>query len=83
MACSAFMKSSPRHRFDPSRTLQPPNQASGSARACSVADGAKYLGVSEPTLWRMLRDGQLAKVSLRNRTLVRYADLDALLEASR
>lgn len=53
------------------------------ARACSVADGAKYLGVSEPTLWRMLRDGQLAKVRLRNRTLVRYADLDALLEAAR
>lgn len=50
--------------------------------ACSIADGAKYIGVSEPTLWRMLRDGELARVKLRGRTLVRYSDLNALLERS-
>ena len=50
------------------------------ARACPVADGATYIGVSEPTLWRLLRDGELPRIKLRGRTLVRYADLDALLE---
>jgi excisionase family DNA binding protein len=48
-------------------------------RACSVPVGAKYLGVSEQTLWRMLRDGQLERLRLRGRTLVRYSDMDALI----
>ncbi|TCK30612.1 helix-turn-helix protein [Ancylobacter aquaticus] len=56
--------------------------ASDQARpaACSVADGARYVGISEPTLWRMLRHGQVTRLKLRGRTLVRYADLDNLLD---
>ncbi|MBZ9936654.1 helix-turn-helix domain-containing protein [Mesorhizobium sp. BR1-1-16] len=51
----------------------------GRAGACPIREGAEYLGVSEPTLWRLLRDGTLPRVRLRGRTLVRFVDLDALL----
>ena len=47
--------------------------------ALRVPEGAKYLGVSEPTAWRMLRDGTLPRIKLRGRTVVRRADCDALL----
>lgn len=49
------------------------------APACSVSDGARYLGVSEPTVWRMLRSGELTRIRVRGRTLIRYSDMDALL----
>ena len=47
--------------------------------ALTVPTGARYLGVSEPTLWRMLRDNELTRVKLRGRTVVRRVDCDALL----
>lgn len=47
--------------------------------AFPVGDAAEYLGVSEPTIWRMLRDGSLARVRLRGRTVVARAECDALL----
>lgn len=49
--------------------------------ACDVAEAARHLGVSSSTLWRMLRDGQLRKVKIRGRTMIRVSDLAALLEA--
>jgi len=47
--------------------------------AFSVEEGADYLGVSRATVYRMLRDGELARVRIKGRTVVRRLDLDALL----
>jgi excisionase family DNA binding protein len=45
----------------------------------TVRDAAQYLGVSEPTVWRMLRGGELPRTKIRGRTLVRRVDLDIFL----
>ncbi len=50
--------------------------------ALSVDEAASYIGVSRATLWRLLKSNALARVRLGGRTLVRRADLDALLARS-
>lgn len=47
--------------------------------AFSVPRAAEYLDVSEPTVWRLLRDNELTRVKLRGLTRVTQADCDALL----
>ena len=45
---------------------------------------AKYLGVSRPTLWRMLRDGRLKKVEVRSNSFrVCRRDLERFVEEIR
>jgi len=48
--------------------------------AYSVPDAAKAIGVSKNAIWEMLRLGELRRVKLGARTLVRHDDLRALIE---
>lgn len=45
----------------------------------SIAEAAQYLAVSEQTVWRMLRAGELPRLKIRARTMVRFSDLEAFL----
>lgn len=47
--------------------------------AFPAKEAASYLGVSESTIWRMLRAGTLTGIKLRGRTVVSRAACDALL----
>lgn len=44
-----------------------------------VQDVAPFIGVSEATVWRMLRDGTLPRMKLRGRTVVPRSACEALL----
>ena len=45
---------------------------------------AKYLGVSRPTLWRMLRDGRLKKVEVLPNSFRMYQrDLERFVQGSK
>ena len=52
------------------------------AIAYSIAETCRLIGVSEFKLRAMLRDGELQCVRLGGRTLIRRADIDALLAAN-
>jgi len=52
------------------------------AIAYSVAETAKLIGVSDFKIRTMLRLGELQCVRLGGRTLIRRADIDALLESN-
>lgn len=44
----------------------------------AMGQAAKYMGVSRPTMWRMIRDGRLEKVEILPGSFrMRRADLDA------
>jgi excisionase family DNA binding protein len=45
----------------------------------SVQDACEMLGISRPTLFRLIGRGELSVVKLARRTLFRPADLDALV----
>ncbi len=56
-------------------------QASTSARlAYTVADAVSASGIGRTTLYGLMGSGQLPFVKLGNRTLIRRADLERLLE---
>jgi excisionase family DNA binding protein len=46
----------------------------------SVRECAEILGVSERTVERMIRDGDLRAVKLRRRTLVHFSAIDELVQ---
>lgn len=48
--------------------------------AYSVADAVAASGIGRTTLYSLMASGQLAFVKLGNRTLIRRADLEELLE---
>jgi excisionase family DNA binding protein len=48
----------------------------------SLGDAARMLGISRGTLFRLLDDGEISRVRIRRRTLVRYSDLLSLIERS-
>ncbi len=46
-------------------------------------EGCRILGaISEVTLWRLIRDGELQVVKVRGRSMLRRSDLDAYIERS-
>lgn len=49
----------------------------------SLAEVEVLLGVSRTTLWRLLRDGQMASVKVGRRTKVVKADVDDFIERLR
>lgn len=49
--------------------------------AYGVADAAKAVSVSESTIWRMIRDGELRTFKLRGRTLILHEVLAAYVTA--
>jgi excisionase family DNA binding protein len=51
-------------------------------RLLSVVEVAKLLGVSRPTVYRLVIDGELPVVKIRDRTLFRPTDVEALVERS-
>ena len=47
-----------------------------------ISEGARYLGVSRTTLWRMIQSGRLTKVEIRKGSYrVRRLDLEAIAAA--
>lgn len=48
--------------------------------AYSVADAAKAIGVSKPTIWRRIAAGDLATFKLGCRTLIRADELQAFID---
>lgn len=48
----------------------------------TAINAAAYLSVSKPTLYRLIKKGEVKPVKLGGRTLFRRADLDALIERS-
>jgi excisionase family DNA binding protein len=54
-------------------------QAANGPLLLGMGQGAKFLGVSRPTLWRMIKAGRLAKVEvLEGSFRLRRADLEQL-----
>jgi excisionase family DNA binding protein len=47
--------------------------------ALTVDEAADYIRVSRATIWRLLKNKSLARIRIGGRTVVRRADLDALL----
>ncbi|WP_313473005.1 helix-turn-helix domain-containing protein [Brevundimonas sp.] len=45
-----------------------------------IREAGQALGVSRPTLYRMIGRGELATFKLGSRTLIRRTELDALLD---
>ena len=46
----------------------------------TINETAIYFRISRASVWRLLRSGQLKKIHIGGRTLVRRADADAFLE---
>lgn len=54
------------------------NKPSPAPRMASVADAATILGLSRPTVYRLIGSGQLDTVKIGRRRLVRMVSLDAI-----
>ena len=50
--------------------------------AFSIPDAAKYIGLGRTKLYELINNGQLPAIHFGKRTLVRRADLEALLIAN-
>lgn len=50
------------------------------ALAVNVPEAASMIGVSQSLLWRLLADGDIARVKIGRRTLIRVAELERFLE---
>jgi excisionase family DNA binding protein len=61
----------------PKKDRRPP---AAHAVVLSPRDAADRYGLSVPTLYRMARRGELRMAKIGSRTLIRVADLDALLD---
>ena len=53
---------------------------SESSAVLTISETAIYFRISRASVWRLLRTGQLKKLRIGGRTLVRRADADAFLE---
>ena len=49
-------------------------------RLYPVDEAAYYLGISKRSLQTLLKDGEILKVRIKNRTLLDQADLDDYIE---
>ena len=49
--------------------------------AVTVPEAAAMIGISESMLWKLLADGDLARVKIGRRTLIRVLDLERFLES--
>src|SRR5262245_48853206 len=47
---------------------------------CSVGEACRHLGVSKPTIYRLINEGRLRSSLVRKKRLIHVADLLALLE---
>ncbi|WP_083786709.1 helix-turn-helix domain-containing protein [Methylobacterium nodulans] len=54
------------------------NREAGSG-AVSVDEAAEYLRISRASIWRLLKRGELPRVRIGGRTVIRRIDLDAFL----
>ena len=52
------------------------------ALAVTVAEASDMIGISESLIWQLLRAGDLARVKIGRRTLIRVAELERYLAAS-
>ena len=50
--------------------------------AYTLDEAAHALGIGRTTLWKMTKAGEIATFQLHGRTLVRRADLEALVDAA-
>jgi excisionase family DNA binding protein len=64
-------------RVEPPKAQPQPQRKYG-----TVADACAMSGLSEVTVRRMLRGGELKTYKVRRRTLIDLAELDALIQAS-
>jgi excisionase family DNA binding protein len=46
----------------------------------SIANAAKYAGISRATIYNLMTTGRLPSIKLGKRRLIRVADLDAMLD---
>jgi len=60
--------------------LEPRIQQELHARHMSIAESAKYLHVSEPTVRRLVRDQTIPSFRVRGLILLRQSDVDAWVE---
>lgn len=63
--------------------VQLPGLAALMEKLLDVKQACELLGISEATLYRIIRRNEVTIVKLRNRTLFRLADLDELVERHR
>lgn len=49
-------------------------------RLFTVKEAAQYLGVSEPTIWVLLRKSTLKRIKVRDATRIDKKDLDKFIE---
>lgn len=73
------MSNSPSDRHTPSPD-ESPQAAPDAARYYTVREAAEYLGVSEPTVFRWMRDGILSFYKIGNATRFTREGLDAVIE---
>jgi excisionase family DNA binding protein len=50
--------------------------------AATVPEAAEMIGISESMLWQLLAAGDIAKVKIGRRTVIRVAELERYLEAA-
>ena len=62
-------------------TSQATSLKEGACGALGIVQAAKYLGISRPTLYRILADNSLPSLHIGARHLLRVTDLDAFLTA--
>lgn len=58
------------------------HDSSQRAAAMTKSDAAKYIGISERYLDKLIANGSIPKVKLGRKTLLRTTDIEALLEAN-
>jgi excisionase family DNA binding protein len=69
-----------KHDSPPASAAPAPNPAT--PRYYTVGEAAEYLGVSEPTVFRWMRDGLLSFYKIGNATRFTREGLDAVIEKS-
>jgi len=62
-----------------SKSEKAPSPNGFATGALTVDELATYFRISRASVWRLLRDGQLARVRIGGRTVIRRIDADAFL----
>ncbi len=50
------------------------------ARALTVQEAAKYIGVRESTIYKLSKEGKIALLKIGRRTVVEVTNLDAFMD---
>jgi len=66
-----------------STIILPPSKDRPVAITVTVREAGRALGVSRATIYRLIDDGDLPSYRIRNRTLLKVSDLEALVTRSR